>query len=131
MYLEVVADTAWTASRANENMRRRQQDPSQNFTPVMSAKLDSNQLRRHAGDKDWDDQCCRPLVFSYSIPGRTDGHVAGASAAYENQAYRALKLETVYKPIGSRSQPSDDPRVLTLLMVPTTLKPFGSVEVKK
>ena len=84
MYLEVVARTAWTASRANENMRRRQQDPSQNFTPGMSAKLDSNQLRRHAGDKDWDDRCCRPLVFSYqnSIPG----HVAGASVAYENQA---------------------------------------------
>ena len=34
MYLEVVARTAWTASRANENMRRRQQDPSQNFTPA-------------------------------------------------------------------------------------------------
>ena len=52
VYLEVVAGTAWTASRANENMHRRQQDPSQNFTPVMSAKLDSNQLRKHAGDKD-------------------------------------------------------------------------------
>ena len=38
--------------------------------------------------RDWDDQCCRPLLFSYrnSIPGSTGGHVAGASAANENQA---------------------------------------------
>ena len=48
--------------------------------------------RRHAGNKDWDDQCCRPLLFSYrnSIPGSTSGHVARASAAYdhEDQALR-------------------------------------------
>ena len=85
---EVTADTAWTTSRTNENMRRRQLDPSQNFTAGMPAKLNSSQLRRHSGDKDWDDQCCRPLLFSYrnSIPGNTGGHVAGTSAAYENQA---------------------------------------------
>ena len=71
-------------------MRRRQLELSQSFTAGMAAnsKLNSSQLRRHAGDKDWDDQCCRPLLFSYrnSIPGSTGGHVAGASAAYENQA---------------------------------------------
>ena len=42
-----------------------------------------------SGVKDWDEHwCCRPLLFSYrnSIPGSTGGHVAGASAAYENQA---------------------------------------------
>ena len=35
-------------------------------------------------------QCCRPHLFSYrsSIPGSTGGHVAGASATYENQALR-------------------------------------------
>ena len=46
----------------------------------------------NAGDKDWDDQCWRPLLFSYrnSIPGSTSGHVARASTAYdhENQALR-------------------------------------------
>ena len=75
-------------SQTNENTRRRQLEPSQSFTAGMPAKLNSSQLRRHAGDKDWDDQCCRPLLFSYrnSIPGSTGGHVAGASAAYENQA---------------------------------------------
>ena len=75
-------------SRTNENMGRRQLEPSQSFTAVMPAKLSSSQLRRHANDKDWDDQCCRPLMFSYrnSIPGSTGGYVAGASAAYENQA---------------------------------------------
>ena len=55
----------------------------------MPAKLNSSQLRRHAGGKDWDDdQCCRPLLFSYrnSIQGSTGGYVASASAAYENQA---------------------------------------------
>ena len=38
--------------------------------------------------KDWDDQCCQPLLFSYQncIPGSTGGHVTGATAAYENQA---------------------------------------------
>ena len=75
-------------SRMNENTRRRQLEPSQSFTAGMPAKLSSSQLRRHANDKDWDDQCCRPLMFSYrnSIPGSTGGYVAGASAAYENQA---------------------------------------------
>ena len=69
-------------------MRRRQLEPSQSFTAGMAAKWNSSQLCRHTGDKDWDDQCCRPLLFSYrnSIPGSTGGHVAGASAAYENQA---------------------------------------------
>ena len=44
--------------------------------------------RRHAGGKDWDYQYCRTLLFSYrnSIRDSTGGHVAGASAAYENQA---------------------------------------------
>ena len=44
--------------------------------------------------RDWDDQCCRPLLFSYrnSIPGSTGGHVAGASAAYENQALQCEYL---------------------------------------
>ena len=43
-----------------------------------------SQRRSHAGDKDWDEQCCRPLLFSYrnGIPGSTGGHVEGASAAY-------------------------------------------------
>ena len=124
----VAAGTVWTTSRTNENMRRRQQEPSPSFTaslrassPIwaserrsregparlaslaqmesllagyftagMPAKLNLRQLRRHAGGKDWDDQCCPPLLFSYrnSIPASTSGHVAGASAAYENQALR-------------------------------------------
>ena len=80
--------TVWATSRTNENMRRRQLQPSQSFTAGMLAKLNSSQLPRHAGDKDWDDQCCWPLLFSYrnSISGSTGDHVAGASAAYENQA---------------------------------------------
>ena len=42
-----------------------------------------SQRRSHAGGKDWDEQCCQPLLFSYrsGIPGGTGGHVAGASAA--------------------------------------------------
>ena len=69
-------------------MRRRQLEPSQSFTAGMPAKLNSGQLRRHAGGKDWDGQYCRRLLVSYrnSIPGSAGGNIAGASAAYENQA---------------------------------------------
>ena len=69
-------------------MRRRQLEPSQSSTAGVPAKLNLSQLRRHAGDKNLDEQCCRPLLFSYrnSILGSTGDHVAGASAAYENQA---------------------------------------------
>ena len=72
----------------NENMRRRHLEPSQSSIAGMPAKLNLSQLRRHAGCKEWYRQCCWPLLFSYlnSIPGSTGGHVAGASAAYENQA---------------------------------------------
>ena len=45
-----------TTSRTNDNMRCRQLEPSQSFTAGMAAKLNLKQLRRHAGDKDWDDQ---------------------------------------------------------------------------
>ena len=85
---DVAAGTAWATSRTNENMRRRQLEPSQSSTAGMPAKLNSSQLRRHAGGKNWDDQCCQALLFSYrnSIPGSTGAHVAGTTAAYENQA---------------------------------------------
>ena len=80
---DVAAGTAWATSRTNENMRLRQLEPSQSSTAGMPAKLNLSQRRSHAGSKDWDDQCCRPLLFSYrnGIPGSTGGHVAGASAA--------------------------------------------------
>ena len=57
-------------------MRRRQLEPSQSFTAGMPVKLNSSHLRRHAGGKDWDDQCCRPLLFSYrnSIPSSIGAH---------------------------------------------------------
>ena len=86
---DVAAGSTWTTSRSNENMRRRQLGPSQSFTAGMPAKLNSTQLRRNVGGKYWDDQCCRPLLFSYRnrIPGTTGGHVAGVSMAYENQAF--------------------------------------------
>ena len=79
----VAAGTVWATTRTNQNMRRRQLEPSQSFTAGMPAKLNESQLRRQAGDKDWDDQRCRPLLFSYrnTIPGSTGGHVTGASAA--------------------------------------------------
>ena len=69
-------------------MRRRQLESSQSFIAGMPAKLNLSQLRRHAGGKDWDEKCCRLPLVSYrnSIPGSTGGHVAGASAAYGNQA---------------------------------------------
>ena len=51
----VAAGTVCATSRTNENMRRQQLEPSQSFTAGMPAKLNSNQLRVHAGDKDWDD----------------------------------------------------------------------------
>ena len=77
---------AWATFRTNENMRLRQLEPSQSFTVGMPAKLNSSQLCSYAWGKDWDEQCCRPLLFTYrnSISGRTGGHVAGASEAYEN-----------------------------------------------
>ena len=77
----VAAGTVWATSRTNEYLRRRQLEPSQSFTAGMPTKLNSSQLWTHAGDKDWDDQCCRPLLFSHrnSIPGSTGGHAAGAS----------------------------------------------------
>ena len=78
MYLQSrVGVGAWATSR------HRQLEPSQSITVGMPAKLNLNQLRRHTGGKDWDDQCCRPVPFSYqnSFPGSTGGHVAGALAA--------------------------------------------------
>ena len=75
--------TAWATSRTNKNMRRRQLEPSQSFTAGMPTKLNSSHLRRHAGGKDWDDQFCWPLQFSYrnSIPGRFQAVPAAVSQA--------------------------------------------------
>ena len=75
-------------------MQHRQLEPSQSFTTGMPAKFNSSQLRRQAGSKDWEEKHYQPLLFSYqnSIPGSTSGHVAGASAAYENQALVKLDL---------------------------------------
>ena len=52
----------------------------------MPAKLNSSQLRRHDGGKDWHGLCCRRLLFSYrdGVAGSTGSYVAGSSAAYEN-----------------------------------------------
>ena len=75
-------------------MQHRQLEPSQSFTTGMPAKFNSSQLRRQAGSKDWEEKHYQPLLFSYqnSIRGSTSGHVAGASAAYENQALVKLDL---------------------------------------
>ena len=96
---DVAAGTAWDTSRTNENMRRRQPEPSQSFTAGMPANLNSSQLRRYVGGKYWDDQCCRALLFSYrnSILGTTVGHVAGASLAYENQAKQVSRINSLTK----------------------------------
>ena len=48
---DVAAGTAGDTSRTNENMRRRQPEPSQSFTAGMPANLNSNQLRRYVGGK--------------------------------------------------------------------------------
>ena len=95
----VAAGTAWDTSRTNENMYCRQLEPSQSFTAGMHANLNSSQLRRYVGGKYWDDQCCRPLLFSYrnSIPGTTGGHVTGASVAYENQAKQMSRINSLTK----------------------------------
>ena len=54
--VNVAAGTVWDTSRGtNEYMRHRQLEPSRSFTAGMPAKLNSSQLRAHAGDKDWDD----------------------------------------------------------------------------
>ena len=47
--VDVAAGTAWVTSRTNENMRRRQPEPSQSFTAGMPAELHSSQLRCIAG----------------------------------------------------------------------------------
>ena len=54
----------------------------------MPAKLNSSQLRRHDGGKDWHGLCCRRLLFSYR------NGVAGSSAAYENFT---LKLQFIWQ----------------------------------
>ena len=84
----VTAGAAWATSRTNENMRRRQFEPSQGFTAGIPAKLNSSQLRRRAGGKGWEEQRCRRFCSHIRtvFPASTGGHVAGASAAYENQA---------------------------------------------
>ena len=61
---EVAAGTTWATSRTNENMRRRQLEQSQSFTAGTPAKLNLSQLHGHSGGTDWDDQVCRPLLFS-------------------------------------------------------------------
>ena len=66
MYLRRSRGTAWDTSQTNENMRRRQLRPSQSSTARMPAKLNLSQLRRHTGAKDWDEQCCRPLLVLIS-----------------------------------------------------------------
>ena len=47
IFVDVAAGTAWVTSRTNENMRRRQPEPSQSFTAGMPTKLNSSHLRRH------------------------------------------------------------------------------------
>ena len=48
-----------------------------------ACEVELSQLCRYAGGKDWEEQCCQPLLFSYrnSIPGSTGSHVAGASSS--------------------------------------------------
>ena len=62
------------------------------FTTGMPAKLNSSQLRRHVGGKDWHGFCCRQLLFSYrnGVSGSTGSYV-GSSVAYENQAFTVWK----------------------------------------
>ena len=62
------------------------------FTAGMPAKLNSSQLRRHAGGKDWHGFCCRQLLFSYrnGVSGSTGSYV-DSSLAYENQAFTVWK----------------------------------------
>ena len=63
------------------------------FTAGMPAKLNSIQLRRHTGGKDWHGPCCRRLPFSYrnGVAGSTGSYVAGSSSAYENHTFRIWK----------------------------------------
>jgi len=69
-------------------LHRRLQNLSEVFAAGMPAKLNSSQLCRHDGAKDWNDLCCWRLLFSYrnSILGSTGDYVAGRSTAYENQS---------------------------------------------
>ena len=62
------------------------------FTAGMPAKLNSSQLRRHAGGKDWHGFCCRQRLFSYrnGVSGSTGSYV-DSSLAYENQAFTVWK----------------------------------------
>lgn len=48
---DVAAGTAWATSWMNENMHRRQLEPSQRFTTDIPSKLNSSQLHRHAAVK--------------------------------------------------------------------------------
>ena len=78
-------------------MRRRQLEPSQSSTAGMPAKLNLSQFRRHALVKDWDEQCCRPLLLSYrnSIPAVPAAmSQVHASATYESHALRVEEQAT-------------------------------------
>ena len=84
---DVAAGNTWDTFRTNQNMRLRQLEPGiaeLYRRHAWEVELESlSQRRSHAGGKDWDEQCCQPLLFSYrnGIPGGTGGHVEGASAA--------------------------------------------------
>ena len=64
------------------------------FTAGMPAKLNSSQLCRHAGGKDWHGFCCRQRLFSYrnGVSGSTGSYV-DSSLAYENQDFAVWKLK--------------------------------------
>ena len=83
MYLRQPPVPPGILSRMNEKMRRRQLEPSQSSTAGMPAKLNLS------GGKDWNDAMlsATSVFISEQYPrDSTGGHVAGASAAYENQA---------------------------------------------
>ena len=120
---DVAAGTAWDTSRTNENMRRRQPEPSQSFTACMPANLNSSQLRRYVGGKYWDDQCCRALLFSYwnSILGTTVGHIEGASLAYENQAKQMSRINSLTKDRTCYSTPEEISKVFNEHFITVTI----------
>ena len=120
---DIAIGTAWDTVQTYENIRRRQQQPSQAFTADVPAKLNSSQLHRLADVKACDGRCCLQRMFSYrnSIPGST-GIAQGSSTAYENQALDCYVYQTLFSCI---LQPSSKHYTKNLYPIPGSLSITG------
>jgi len=94
--------------------RRRQQDLSQVFAAGMPATLNSTQLRRHDGGKDWDDLCW--------IPGSTGDYMPQVGRRHMRTR---LKTESRGRHIWQQSPTFPAITRLRFRLAPRTHEGFG------